>query len=375
MVIRLDRAEELLGWASLPITDVSSFAPREACLACGSPLTELAAITGEAGERIRAGCCGECGYVGYMDVPSVSWIIDFYLHMWAAEKEKTLAPPPHKPGKKVPTTVAALLSLPIEKSDAICEIGCGYGSALKVLADNGFTALAGVENSENRVRIASEQLGTHISCGNFEGVEVQQELKALAPYRAIYSAHVLEHTHNPAEVVRKAAGLQKEGDYLVLAMPNFVGEPVMSVLFFLPHLHSFSPSSLSALLTKNGYRVLSTDRSTNEETLIVAQKDGAAAVPPAVGGYLAKARGKVARELHTAEYQKNIPMRFSWDKKDASATRLTPASGGLLRNMSKLSSVFGQKGETRSVVLTRTSEDTGFPITFVTGPHPILFYK
>lgn len=373
MVIRLDKAENLGGWEPLSITDSASFEAREACLACGAPLEMLAEITGETGGRIRIGCCDACGYVGYMDVPREEWIVNFYRTMWAAEKERTLAAPTEGP-KKMPTTVAALLTLPLEKSDAICEIGCGRGSALAVLKDQGFTKLAGVENSENRVRIASERLGAKISCGNFEGEEVQRELAALAPYRAIFTAHVLEHTHDPAHVIRKAAGLQRDGDYFVLAMPNFVGEPIMSVLFFLPHLHSFSPSSLSALLMRSGYRVLSTDRGTTEETLIIAEKRAEMATMPSLqGGYAAEAKAKLVRELRFGDYEKGVPMRFLWDKKSAGETTLAPVAGGFI---SKLSSVFaGGKGETRSVIFIKTSEDADPPVTFTCDTHPILFYK
>lgn len=370
MVIRLNKAEDLRGWAPLPITDSASFIERSECLACGAPLAELAAITGEDGGRIRVGCCDACGYVGYLNVPSPAWLDDFYTKTWGGEKESTMTAPPTRT-PKMSSAMKAVMSLSLPPSASFCEIGCGYGGALKQLQDAGYTKIVGMENSANRVRLAKQQVGAPVYQGGFESESVQQELRQHAPFDVIYSSHVVEHTHDPRAIIEKAAGLQAEGGKLVIALPNFVGEPTMSVLFFLPHLHSFTVSALGALFEHYGYRIVSTDRSTDEEVVIIAEK-GPVSLSPLSGGYLAKAQEKIARELRVAKFPKSTPMLFSWDKKDASATRLAPAAGGLLL---KLRSLFGQRGETRSVTLTRESDDTTFPITFPCGPHPILFYK
>ena len=79
--------------------------------------------------------------------------------------------------------------------------------------------------------------------------------------------------HDPARVIAAAAALQGEGDYLILAVPHQEGEPAMGVLMFLPHLHSFTRSSLARLAARCGY-VLVDDSFVRPRQLVYVLRKG-----------------------------------------------------------------------------------------------------
>jgi SAM-dependent methyltransferase len=85
----------------------------------------------------------------------------------------------------------------------------------------------------------------------------------------ILSNQVLEHMYYPEEVLASISRLQKEGDKLVLAVPNADGEHINHTVFYLLHLHVFTKESLEALLNRFGYEVIE-DASPNPANIILA---------------------------------------------------------------------------------------------------------
>lgn len=248
------------------------------CPACDTELRGLLLLIGRRGkQQMQVGVCQHCGYVGFMDRPAKEWMVNFYASVWDTHIAKTVAQVQQEPQlvqeKKPSRKLAGQLGvqLPADKNQPVCEIGSGYGSVLKYFKDTGFGRVFGTENSHHRASVVSHAYSVRVIPGNFESPDVQKELIQHKPFGLIFSHHVLEHTYAPAEVILHASRLQDEGGYLVLALPNVVGEHAGYKTFYLPHLHGFTKESLELLLNRFGYEIVE-DVSPDDSNMIIAAK-------------------------------------------------------------------------------------------------------
>lgn len=276
------KIEDILQSSRLNLLYLDEKIPLDKWLTCPSCKTDLKTVCRliDTSERqVRIGLCEDCGYMGYMDRPSLAWMNDFYSHEWDKSFPKTLAEIQNGsilPGKGVKLSrylAASLIErIKLDKEKPICEIGSGYGEVLKYFRDSGFKNVIGIENSKHRADLVREVLGLNILHGSFESKEIQVELSKQKPIGLIFSHHVLEHVYNPAETLAKISNLQDEGDYLILSLPNAEGEHINYALLYLVHLHSFTKESLEKLLNKNGYEIIIDNSPDNSNTIIAAKK-------------------------------------------------------------------------------------------------------
>ena len=241
---------QLLNWKPLAIGPEIPLEQQSSCPACEILLSPLAALTAAAGQTlIRIGGCQNCGYVGYQDRPTREWMSRYYANIWSAratQDPRVHGPKRQKKNASALATARALGMLP-DRSRPVCEIGSGYGTMLAYIRSLGCANVIGTESSRHRAA-AANALGIPVLAGDFESPKIVNELAGRGPFSLIVSFHVLEHTYHPADIIGAAAGLQRPGDLLVIGVPNVLAEPAMTILLFLPHLHSFSAASLSLLL-------------------------------------------------------------------------------------------------------------------------------
>lgn len=250
------------------------------CPACETRLDVACILIGKSsGQEIDYGLCSGCGYMGYIQRPTKEWMANFYSFNWDKMhrrgpeeiKNSTILPGKHvKLGRFLAASMIDKFNL--DKNKTICEIGSGYGEVLKFFKERGYHNLVGVENSKHRAELVSSVFGVNILHGEFENNNVQEELKKKRPFGLFFSYHVLEHTYHPAEIIAKAASLQKVGDYLILALPNAEGEHLNYALLYLAHLHSFSRYSLEFLLNRFGYELIADNSPDNSNLIVGAQK-------------------------------------------------------------------------------------------------------
>ncbi|MBX4211219.1 MAG: class I SAM-dependent methyltransferase [Candidatus Yanofskybacteria bacterium] len=250
------------------------------CPACAASLEPMCTLVGYGGrQQMRIGGCATCGYIGYIDRPTKEWIVNFYSTTWdvhtalSVEQVKSLTPLEQE--KKSSRISAAHLAkeLPLDRSRNVLEVGCGYGNVLRYFRDRaGFTNVLGIENSSHRAQAVEQAFQIPVLAGNFENEKIQEQLKSKAPFGLIFSHHVFEHVYHPEEFMAAAASLQREGDYLVLAMPDVQGEHAAYVTLYLPHLHAFSNEGLDRLLNRFGYEIIKHESPAPENMIVVAQK-------------------------------------------------------------------------------------------------------
>ncbi|MEK7503309.1 MAG: class I SAM-dependent methyltransferase [Patescibacteria group bacterium] len=271
-------------WKVFEVTQDAGWIERPNCPCDDGILKTVCAFFGNGGaQKVRVGVCSSCGYIGYIDQPTKKWIQDFYANTWedtnSPKVKKLVYKIKHGKDQKQREILEIAQKLNLGKLRPVCEIGCGYGSALNQLRERGYSNLIGVENSKHRADFAKYFFKLRILTNPFEAEGVQKELLAIAPFSLIFSHHVFEHVYEPGELISLASSLQKEGDFFVVSLPNAEGEFTMSNLLYFPHLHSFRAESLKRLLAKHGYEVFDESLTTKDELHLVAKKTSNAVCP------------------------------------------------------------------------------------------------
>jgi len=290
---QIDDYLDLHGWQVIDLGGVPLATVPE-CPADGAPLRTLCMLSSRTDRiAVRIGCCPECGHITYIDRPTQEWIYQYYLETWDSATARGTAEGRAAVLEKFArgyqaiehSTVRLARELPIDRSLPVCEIGCGFGVSLRQLAASGFEQLVGIEPSRHRADIARSG-GLDVLTTPFEAPETRDALQARAPFALIFTFHALEHTYDPAAVFAAASALQEPGGYLIVSVPNQEGEPSMGVLLFLPHLHSFTPTSLARLAARHGYEVADARANTAKTVNMVFRRTTRPApIAPAADAY------------------------------------------------------------------------------------------
>lgn len=215
------------------------------CPIDGTPMETIAALVSlTLDEKIRCACCPRCGLVGYIDRPSQADIDRYYAETWMGETvERAIAISRHidsSPPNE--NAIDVMMSLPIDNSLTVLEIGCGYGRTINELQYAGFENIDATEHCPARAEAVRQVFGVNVT------TDIPQKR-----YGLIISHHVIEHVADPVGLIMACAERQERQDWMIHSMPNFSGEPSMGVLFFLPHLWSFDRLSSFSMFAKYGY--------------------------------------------------------------------------------------------------------------------------
>jgi SAM-dependent methyltransferase len=146
----------------------------------------------------------------------------------------------------------------------ILDIGSGMGHALIYLKNNiaPKSHFAAIEPSLHCKAYLEENKIKHLSSDVYSDWD-----NANLKYDFIIMRHVLEHFHEPLEVLRKAANALSESGVLYLAVPDSFHptKPLKSHFFRIVHISYFSKNSLSNLLSKAGLDIISLAEGDNHD--------------------------------------------------------------------------------------------------------------
>lgn len=259
MKMKIIKHEQLNGWYPIPIPDVP--VKVKFCPACNVPMPIIAVIGG----KIRIGCCDYCGYMGYVDRPSAEWFEDFYRSKWDQRGQAPGFVPVQISRPQSPMDMQ-LSRMTSKKDKPLLDIGCGFGYTLSFAKSIGYNELYGVERSQHRAE-AAEKYGFKIFRSGFEETDFGGK-----KFGTITHHHVLEHVEDPNTFIAKCASIQDTGDMMLLSVPNNLGEPTMGVLMFLPHLHSFTTTSIQRLLGRHNYEAIDFVTTNKEQLNVMAMK-------------------------------------------------------------------------------------------------------
>lgn len=141
--------------------------------------------------------------------------------------------------------------LHLENYKSAVEIGCADGYVLKCLKDMGYKKLVGIDPSINKT-------------GEIEGILfvkglIDEKLTLSQKYDLIFSNAVLEHIEKINEVIKFCKNNLNENGEVFFSVPNAQRELETGGpgLFVHQHLHYFTESSLTYLLSKNDFQTKS----------------------------------------------------------------------------------------------------------------------
>lgn len=245
----------------------------ERCPVCGGgervPITRLRAGGDVALER---SLCEDCGHVSFTRLPSQDWFTDFYRREFETAGAPPESPPPIDYG-----AVSDLLLPLLDGPDAkVLDLGCGYGSAMDHLRGLGQRNLVGLEISDRRADVA-ETLGVPVARSTAEGMLDNEVIRQNAPFDAVYTWHTFEHVVDPLVSLRNAAEVLRPGGVLFVAVPNAEAEHLLQMAHYVPHIHSYTESSLARLMHEVGVDVVHADDSLR---VIGVKREGDAPPPP-----------------------------------------------------------------------------------------------
>lgn len=167
------------------------------------------------------------------------------------------------------STAAKVLNM-VGKCKKVLEVGCSYGYMSKILKENLNCYVVGIEIDEESYKI-SKNICDRTILGSIEDDELLKNLKN-EQFDVIIFADVLEHLSNPDIVLRKIKSLLKPSGEIIISIPNI---SYISVILELindrfeyrnlgildnTHIKFFTKSSIISLLEKEGFQILSLDR-------------------------------------------------------------------------------------------------------------------
>lgn len=146
-------------------------------------------------------------------------------------------------------------TLPWHGLGRLLDFGCGGGSFLKRMADQGWN-VTGLDAAVGAVREIQDELGLNALPGSLPHPDLHS-----GSFDVVTMWHSLEHVHHPLDILREAYRVLTPGGKLVVATPNIESLPYywFGQSWFgldLPrHLTHFTPKSLREMIETAGFVV------------------------------------------------------------------------------------------------------------------------
>ena len=166
---------------------------------------------------------------------------------------------------KVKAMLLDLVAKYVPPGGRLLDVGSGFGLTVFEANRRGFRA-EGIDISQRLASLAHEKLGVTVHCGRVEQAHLDG-----ASYDAVIFWDVLEHVHNPFEILTEIHRITRPGGYLFGQVPNWRGLTNRYKTFLnrhgfghkqfkhfgIPHhVFNFEPTSLRRMLEKCGLKVV-----------------------------------------------------------------------------------------------------------------------
>jgi 2-polyprenyl-3-methyl-5-hydroxy-6-metoxy-1,4-benzoquinol methylase len=260
-----------------------------ACDLCGSNVPQVLSTKvsdgGVAPVAVDLLMCGACGLV-FLDPASNIPRGSDYWESHSSAKSRT------------PTAVLVLKLLNrargvlsrvqrfTEAPGRLLDVGTGTGAILKVFHDAGWS-VAGVEPSEDYAGYAKSQCpDARVQCSQFETAALSGSV-----FDLITMSHVLEHASSATEFLRVARELAGPGGLLYVEVPDLLAIPPQMHLWEyaeLAHRFYFTERTLTGLMAKTGWQVVSVERigpGRHLSALAVPMQQATRTIPHVVSDY------------------------------------------------------------------------------------------
>ena len=203
--------------------------------------------------------CINCDLVSLYPRPSTEVLIDSYqaylplkpdeISKWASMMEPVIV----KSADLIETRLSPL-------KGKLLDIGCGYGFFLNRMKSRGWQ-VEGIEISGPGRRYAMDKWNIHVYEQAIEHLCIPEN-----SFDVVTLFYVIEHVHDPPELLKEVRRILKPGGLLLLRWPH--STPIIKILgplskkldlYHTPyHLYDFSPRSINKLLNLTGFKEIMT---------------------------------------------------------------------------------------------------------------------
>lgn len=145
--------------------------------------------------------------------------------------------------------------------NGVCDIGCGDGSFLSVLRNNGYQECWGIEPSVYACASALEKK-LDVVTGNLSNLQHAKEGRS---FKACTLFHVIEHVPDPLEVLQVLRDALPLGGIVIIETPDAdaaiqKATNHKNALIYHEHLFYWTEKSLHMALEQNGFKVVQVSR-------------------------------------------------------------------------------------------------------------------
>jgi len=217
------------------------------CNLCGNADVSIVSRRSRDGKALRSVACRQCGLV-WSD-PRPHDARRFYENEYRLAYKRTFEPQPRhvlRAGKVALSRLAQIRPL-LAGRLRILDVGAGGGEFAYLLTKLGHEVDA-IEPNHGYAGYAASQYGLPVTRGMIGDVALPE-----ASYDLITMWHVLEHTEDPAGVLRQLARALRPGGTLVVEVPNVEATcQAPGSTFHEAHLYDFNLATLLAMGTAAG---------------------------------------------------------------------------------------------------------------------------
>ena len=196
------------------------------------------------------------------DYSDISVFANFDYEQWKQQKGYNVRP---MTSYKVKGMLLDLVANYLPPGAQLLDVGCGFGLTVYEANKRGFRA-DGIDISTRFLKLAREKLGLTLKQGRLEDLRLPDK-----SYDGVIFWDVLEHVHNPLEILTEIRRITRPGGYLFGQVPNWRGLSNRYKTFLnrhgfarkqfkhfgIPHhVFMFDEASLGRMLEKCGWEMI-----------------------------------------------------------------------------------------------------------------------
>jgi 2-polyprenyl-3-methyl-5-hydroxy-6-metoxy-1,4-benzoquinol methylase len=215
---------------------------------------------GEAGELFRILRCSGCGLLYLSPRPEITEIGQYYpFEEYQQEFSQAVEDETSRWRRWNRRYSLAKLSRFVNTVAAggrLLDVGCGTGNFLAYMREQGTREVCGLDTNWQAVEYAHNRLDLQVFHGTIEDAHYSS-----ASFHVVTMWNVLEHLHNPPQVLQEARRVLRSDGILALSIPNGAS---LDARLFGPrwigldpprHLYTFTRQTLQRLLAQTGFEM------------------------------------------------------------------------------------------------------------------------
>lgn len=244
------------------------------CALCHHHEVDVIAERDRHGDPLRNVLCRSCGLIWVDPRPDPDALKAFYAEKYRSEYKGAAEPKKKHCYREMHRANERLNRLaPLYRpGDRVLDVGAGAGFFARVLVENGVDYV-GVEPNAGYASFARDTLG-------LSGVEIGflHDIEGKGVFDIITINHAFEHLPDPNESLARMWRLLKPDGRIIMEVPNAEADyHSPDKVFHFGHLYWYTPSTLAAMVVKNGMAVLDVEltRGTQHVNMVMCRSEEA----------------------------------------------------------------------------------------------------